>query len=504
MPGDRGGAAPTASPVDVRGAARRSTAGRAARAGGYHVAVQSRRSFLGVLGASLALACRAAGPPVLPGPTRRVVVVGAGISGLVAARLLRADGVEVVVVEARDRIGGRIHTVDLAGVPVDLGAAWIHGRTGNPVAAMADGYGVATRPHLYEPLTLWDEAEGRFADDAELDAALAREDGLLEAVPSLQAELGEAASMQAAIDAHLAGLKLDARGERYARLILEQYVLEVDYGGPAARTSLAIFDEDEFYGYDDHLIVGGYRSLLAPLAEGLDIRLSSPVARVAYDADAARVELVGGEVLTADRVIVTVPLGVLQAGTIAFEPALPAAKRAAIGRLEMGSLEKVILRWDAAFWPSAADAAWLHAGATRGDFPLIIDLSAAAGAPTLVLLHGGARAREALDSLADAALIADALAALGAVFEVEVPAPKAAQVTRWRSDPYSRGSYSFPALGQTLDDFDALAAPVGDRVLFAGEATSRATFGTVHGAVLSAVREAQRLGVDAGGVPGLG
>lgn len=462
-----------------------------------------RRSFLGALASVGLLACRAPGPPVLPGPTRRVIVVGAGIAGLTAARLLVAGDVEVVVLEARDRIGGRIHTADLAGALVDLGAAWVHGRSGNPVAAVADGYGVATRPHPYDPIALWDAIEGRFADEDELDAALLREEGLLAAIPSLQAKLGAGASMQAAIDAHLAELALEPRAARYARLILEQYVIEVDYGGPAARTSLEIFDEDEYYGADDHLIVGGYRSLLAPLAKGLDVRLSSPVARVAYDAKEVRVETVAGEVLSADRVIVTVPLGVLQAGAIAFDPPLPAAKREAIARLEMGSLEKVVLRWDAAFWPAAADAAWLHLGKTRGDFPLIVDLSAAAGAPTLVLLHGGSRAREALDNLDDEALIADALAVLGATLGTAIPAPVAAHVTRWRGDPYSRGSYSFPALGQGLEDFDALAAPVGDRVLFAGEATSRATFGTVHGAVLSALREAQRLGADASGVPGL-
>jgi monoamine oxidase len=466
--------------------------------------VLSRRPFFGALGALVALACRAEAPPVVPGPTRSVVIVGAGIAGLVAARLLRADGIAVVVVEARDRIGGRIDTIDLAGAPVDVGAAWIHGRGGNPVAAMADGYGVATRPHAYEPVALWDATEGRFAGDDELTTALAREEGLLAALPSLQAELGEQASMQAAIDAHVAALALGPRAERYARLILEQYMLEVDYGGPTARTSLAIFDEDEFYGYDDHVVVGGYRSLLAPLAEGLDVRLASPVTRVVVAADEARVELAGGEVLRADRVIVTVPLGVLQAGGIAFAPALPAAKREAIARLEMGSLEKVILRWDAAFWPKTPDAAWLFAGTTRGEFPLIFDLSAAAGAPTLALLHGGARAREALGALDDAALVERARAVLAAVLGVAVPPPVAAHVTRWRDDPYSRGSYSFPALGQSLDDFDALAAPVGDRLLFAGEATSRTTFGTVHGAVLSAVREAQRLGVGAGGVPGLG
>lgn len=464
-----------------------------------------RRSFLAALiSSSLAVGCKAAGPSVLPGPTRRVVVIGAGIAGLTVAQLLRAAEIEVVVLEARARVGGRLHTVELAGAPVDLGAAWIHGRSGNPVAAIADGYGVATRAHPYAPIALRDAVEGRFAGEDELTAALGREEAFFAALASLQRRLGEAASMQDAIDAHLAGLGLSARDERYARLILEQYMVEVDYGGPTSRTSLAVFDEDEFYGYDDHGVVGGYRSLVAPLQEGLDVRLATPVTRVAHDAAEVRVETAGGEVFAADRAIVTVPLGVLQAGSIAFAPGLPAAKLAAIGRLEMGSLEKVILRWESAFWPDVADAAWLHVGATRGEFPLIVDLSASAGAPTLALLHGGSRARDALDGASDEAIVASALAVLESALGGTVPAPIAAQVTRWRSDPYCRGSYSFPALGQGLEDFDTLAAPVGERLLFAGEATSRSTFGTVHGAVLSALREAQRLGVDGGGVPGLG
>ena len=461
-----------------------------------------RRSLLGALAIG-ALACRPSAPPVLPGPTRRVAVIGAGIAGLTVARLLQAAGVEVVVLEARERIGGRIHTMDLAGATIDLGAAWIHGRSGNPVAAMADAYGIATEPHPYTPIALWDAVEGRFAEEAEIKAALRRERAFLAALASLRRELGGGASVQAAIDAHLARLGLPARAERYARLVLEQYMTELDYGGPSARTSLALLDEDEFYGDDDHRIVGGYRALLGPLAEGLDIRLAAPATRIVHDTAEVRVTTAGGAEFAADRAIVTVPLGVLQAGAIAFAPGLPASKVAALGRLEMGSLEKIFLRFDAAFWPRATDAAWLHAGAARGELPLIIDATAAAGAPTLVLLHGGQRAREALDRRSDAALVASALGVIAATLGISAPAPLAAQVTRWRSDPWSRGSYSFPALGQRLDDFDALAAPVGERVLFAGEATSPAGFGTVHGAVLSALREAQRLGVDGHGVAGL-
>ncbi len=463
-----------------------------------------RRQLLGLLAASLALGCRLERPAKLPGPTRRVIIIGAGVAGLSAANLLRAAGIEVVIVEARDRIGGRTHTLELAGARVDLGAAWIHGRRRNPVAAIADALGLATREHEYTRVRGWDAIEGREISEAELARAETRLRGLYRALARLQAQLGPTASIQAAVDLHLASLELDARAERYTRLLIEQLLIEVAYGGPSEQTSLAIFAEDEGFGDDDHLIAGGYRSLIEPLARGLDIRSSAPVVRVAHDDAGVVVETASGELLTGDRALVTVPLAVLQAGTIAFEPALPEAKRAAIARMRVGSLEKVVLRFERADWPSDPGAVWLYLAAERGEFPAIFDLSADAGAPTLVLLHGGERAAKALDERDDASLVVDALAVLEAALGRPMPPPLASHVTRWRSDPFARGSYSFPALGQTLADFDELAAPVGERLLFAGEATSRGYFGTVHGALLSAIREAARLGVDRSGLPGLG
>lgn len=460
--------------------------------------VVNRREILRLLALApaFALACRgAAGVTPVSGPTNRVVIVGAGLAGLVLAGMLRSAGIEVVVLEARDRIGGRVHTIELAGATIDLGAAWIHGRSGNPLAELVDELGLATREHAYDPLWTWDAIAQRRLDAAEQAAALAGEDGLFEALASLQDQLGEQASMQDAIDVHLATLGLDADAERHVRFVLEQYVLEVDYGGPSEQTSLAIFDEDEFFGYDDHLVAGGFVELIERLAEGLDIQTSTRVDEVGHDASKAWVVTEQGERYEADRVVVTVPLGVLQAGVIAFEPALPAIKQAALGRMQMSNLEKVVLRFEQVFWPAEPDAAWLHIGSERGEFPLIIDFTADAGAPTLVLVHGGARVREHLDAVDDDSLVAEALALLAVVLDSAVPTPVASHVTRWRSDPHARGSYSFPALGQSLDDFDALAEPVGERVLFAGEATSRAYFGTLHGALLSARREATRLGL---------
>jgi len=449
-----------------------------------------RRTLLRLLGLTplLIFACRDRGSSVTPlsGPTDRALIVGAGIAGLALAGALREAGIEVIVLEARDRIGGRIHTMELAGATVDAGAAWIHGRHGNPLTALFDRFGLSMREHAYSPLWTFDALAQRRLDAAEQEAAIGRVEAFYAALAALKKGLGGGASVQDAIDAHLTNLSLDPAAERHARLVLEQYLIEVDYGGPSEQTSLALFDEDEFFGDDDNLPAGGFARLIERLAEGLDLRLNTSVTQVGYDTDKAWVTTAQGQRLEADRVIVTVPLGVLTSGSITFEPPLPAAKTAALARMQMGDLEKVVLRFEQRFWPTTPDAAWLYLSGMRGETPLIVDLSADAGAPTLVLLHGGRRVREHLDAVSDATLVERCLA---------VPAPIASHVTRWRSDPYSRGSYSFPALGMAGDDFDALAEPVGQRVLFAGEATSRAYFGTLHGAVESAQREALRLGI---------
>ena len=188
--------------------------------------------------------------------------------------------------------------------------------------------------------------------------------------------------------------------------------------------------------------------------------------------------------MAADRVIVTVPLGVLKAQTIAFDPPLPERKRRAIERLGFGLLNKVVLSFEEAFWPESPDMIGL-VGPNQPVADLVSGLTFA-GTPLLVGLRGGAAARSR-EALSDQDAIGEVLAALGA------PEPSGALVTRWAADPSARGSYSFLAVGSTPADLRALAEPLGERLLFAGEATHEEFFATVHGAYMSGIREAGRI-----------
>ena len=386
---------------------------------------------MGCSALALALvACRggASQVPEVSGVTRRVIVVGAGMAGLIAARLLVDAGIEVVVLEARARVGGRCFTQDISGARVDVGAARRRaggGRAPAPWPAPRPG-SPSTRGST--PRRIVDAVAGVDVASAAYAAAEAQGELLYTRLAALRAALGPTASLQDAIDRLVSDLGLAGQSERLLRFVLEQMTIEVDYGGPATRTSLEIFDEDEYFGLDDHLLAGGYGALTAALAVGLDIRLSQPVTAIEHDE--AGVRVTADTTFVADRVIVTIPVGVLQADGLRFTPPLPASKRAALARLEMGSLEKLVLRFATQFWDSGADSAWYYLSATRGEFPLILDMTRDAGAPTLVLIHGGQRARDALDQRSDPQLVADALRVLGAVLGVTPPMPQASQVTR--------------------------------------------------------------------------
>jgi monoamine oxidase len=213
--------------------------------------------------------------------------------------------------------------------------------------------------------------------------------------------------------------------------------------------------------------------------------------------DGAGITVVAGEEeLHGSHAVVTVPLGVLKAGSLRFEPPLPAEQQAAVERLGFGAFEKVVLAYEHPFWH--VDGAPRHvivADPDRPAWPLVLDLSTWTGQPVVVGFTVGdhARAVAAEPEAARVAALHEVVRQLGGP---DAPEPVASATTSWAADPFLLGCYSAVGQGsdpaQFLVDSAALAAPRG-RVLFAGEATAGPAASTVDGAFLSGVREAQRL-----------
>ena len=408
----------------------------------------------------------------------RVIVVGAGISGLAAARELVNRGHAVTIVEGRDRVGGRIWTDRSLGVPVDCGASWIHGVRGNPLTELTGQFGIRTVPTDFDAAPLYD-IDGTEVPDALLERALEKMERF---VRDARRESGPDRGIGLALRESIQERITDERMQRIVTWLVRSEI-SVEYATDSETISREHYDEDEQYPGHHVVFPDGYGSLVRALADqlardGVEFQLNQPVRLIRTTTQAARVETAQSS-FEGDSVIVTLPLGVLKAGTVRFEPELPDWKRQTIQRLGFGTMNKVFLRFPNIFWPQ--DAHFIGFVAERaGRFPEFLNYSVYNGQPLLMAFSAG---RSAHFEGTDAQVAAEARAVLGRNFG-QIPDASAFVVTRWHRDPFALGSYSHWAVGTSSDEFRALGRPIG-RLFFAGEACNPTYFATVHGALQS-------------------
>ena len=258
-----------------------------------------------------------------------VIVVGAGIAGLAAARRLKSHGASVLILEARNRIGGRVWTdQSIAGVPLDLGASWIQGVNGNPIAALARNLNLRTLPTDFDNIALYDSSGRRFSNP-DVERIETNYQNLLQSLDRLREAMQKQGqddiSLQAGIDRVLVKRVINDK-ERTELNYAVHAVIEEEYATNVSDLSLFNWDQDREFGGQRALIFPrGYGQIAEALARGMDIRLNQRVNRIEYSKQGVRIET-DQNTLAAERVIVTLPLGVLKRGAITFSPALPDAK----------------------------------------------------------------------------------------------------------------------------------------------------------------------------------
>ncbi|MCK2032752.1 NAD(P)/FAD-dependent oxidoreductase [Microbacterium sp. KSW4-4] len=421
------------------------------------------------------------------------VIVGAGVAGLTAARLLQDAGRTVVVLEARDRIGGRVHTDRTDGV-IDLGASWIHGVDGSPVAAAAEAFGMRTveftvggfqvdsRPIAYHgpdgrPLSA-EETRAFAADVHAVDAVL----------PEVIAASRPTASYRDVTDEALSRQEWSAERTQRVREYLEHRA-EEQYGTWIEDLAAHGLDDDAIEG-EEVVFPDGYGVLPERLAAGLDIRLEHLVTRVDWSDDGVWVRTSHGD-FSGDTTVITVPVGVLQAGTMEIVPPLPPVNAEALGRLRMNAFEKVFLRFPTRFWEDGVyalrqqgpEARWWHSW---------YDLTALHDEPLLLTFAAGPAAAATRD-WSDEQVQASIMAQLRRLYGDAIPGPIGMRRTAWQDDPFAHGSYAYMTVGSTTTDHDDLATPVGGVLHLAGEATWTDDPATVPAALFSGHRAAERI-----------
>jgi len=475
---------------------------------------------------------------------RPTIVIGAGPAGLAAANLIRSRGGDAVVLEARARVGGRVYTDrETFSAPVDLGASIVTGVTENPkkrtgmpwLGVRADPSGVVAKQlglrlvELRDGCPLYDTKTGeRVSKDMDekverirdlvMDEARAKVDASGESATA-DMSLGEA--LKEATENYFLRLVQDdgndsddsethaavreataARTGLTERRLLDWHWANLEYGCSAGLNdiSLPFWNQDEPYGGfgGGHCMVGeGYSTIMTRLAENLDVRMGKPVSEIRHDENGVVVRTKDGEEIEGSTVIVTIPLGCLKAGDVAFNPPLGASKAAAIQRLGFGNLNKVVLEFDEVFWDDSVDyfGSAIDSTENRGRGFMFWNLKSVTGKPMLISLLAGEAAKVA-ETEDSESIVKSACATLAKICfpsdPLKMPPLKKSIVTRWQSDPYARGSYSYVAVGSKGSrDYDELGIPEG-RVLFAGEHTCKEHPDTVGGAMITGWRAARQ------------
>jgi monoamine oxidase len=413
-----------------------------------------------------------------------VIILGAGVAGLAAARHLTAAGVRVLLLEARHRLGGRVMTHHTTEGPVELGAEFVHGAV-DEILSVARKAGLALRET--DRGAARPAAERRGATDyfSAMEVLLAH------------ASEGDAdESFQQLVDRVDERPAIKAQGLR----LVEGYHA-ADPSRMSVRALVKNTIADEQPGAERQFrFVQGYDGLVAAIFEQIDRRLCEVRLNVAATAIAWRrkdvvIKTSTGAEVTAPQVVTTVPLGVLKAGAIDFLPRL-ADKESVLGKLEMGDAVRVSLCFGSDTW--AAQGQFSTGGfMLTGESPFPVWW--VSRPPPFPVITGWAGGRNALrlGELDDAERVGAAVDALAAVFDTSAGTLRqdlrGAFSHNWQRDPFARGAYSYPAVGGS-DAGSRLAAPVDATLFFAGEATrSDGQNGTVHGAIASGERAAKEV-----------
>jgi monoamine oxidase len=420
-----------------------------------------------------------------------VLIIGAGVAGLTAARDLTAAGARVLVLEARDRLGGRVMTHHTPDGPVELGAEFVHGAVEETLSVAREAALALRETDRGAP-----RVKGADRETAEEPADVF---SAMDVVLAHASADGPDESFQHLVE------RADVEPEVKARcLALVEGYHAADPARIGVRSLLKNTAADERPGANRQFrFVGGYDGLVAAIFQRIDpalcdVRLDTVVTEVSWERRRVAARTSAGEELEAPQLIVTVPLGVLKAGAIEFSPRL-AEKEEVIGRLEMGDAERVSLCLASDAW-LAPDRFPPGGFLLTGEPPFPVWwVSRPPPFPVATGWAGGRNAR-ALRQMGGAARVDAAVAALAAALGAD--AGRLRQDLRggfshnWLADPFARGAYSYAGVGGSEAGTE-LAVPIDGTLFFAGEATeSDGQNGTVHGAIASGRRAAkQALGV---------
>ncbi|CAL5330732.1 hypothetical protein CsSME_00011611 [Camellia sinensis var. sinensis] len=424
-----------------------------------------------------------------------VIIVGAGISGISAAKVLAEKGVDdIVILEASDRIGGRIRKDEFGGVSVELGAGWIAGVGGkepNPVWELARNSGLRTCFSDYSNAryNIYDPSGKIFPSGLAADSYKKAVDSAIRKLRNQEAnhdsELSEAPStpktpIELAIDFILHDFEMAE---------VEPISTYVDFG----EREFLVADER---GYD-YLLYKMAETFLFTSSDGkiMDnrLKLNKVVRELQHSRDGISLTTEDGCVYEANYVILSVSIGVLQSDLISFRPPLPRWKMDAIEKCDVMVYTKIFLKFPYKFWPCGPEKEFfIYAHERRGYYTFWQHMeNAYPGSNILVVTLTNGESKR-VEAQSDHETLKEAMEVLRNMFGPDIPDATDILVPRWWNNRFQRGSYSNYPIYFNHQNFDNIKAPVG-RIFFTGEHTSERFNGYVHGGYLAGIDTSKAL-----------
>ncbi|HAT1822513.1 TPA: NAD(P)-binding protein [Legionella pneumophila] len=418
------------------------------------------------------------------------IIIGAGVSGLTAAHHLHNAQQKVLIIEAKNRLGGRVYTSYDWGFATDLGASWIHAIENNPLmpligkqSIIINSYSNSDPVAMLTNYALYD-SEGK---------PVSKQTRSL--FSSLTRDFLRYCQTRSEMISFAQNLNTFAKQKKLTseQLALLSYALEniytYEFADNLTKLSRNVHSVSEasLASGKNALVPEGYFQLFRQFTQHVPIHLNQIVSQINYGPDGVDI-ITQHDKYHANQVIITVPLGVLKANTIKFHPDLPMDKRTAISKLGMGSYEKLYLLFDKVFWDK--DSEWIGMlPQDKQEAFNIFNYYKYTKKPVLIVFTSGKLARD----MEKEHLTEWVMQHLRRIYGSNIPKPIKNKKTHWGSDPFTRGSYSYLPVKVDKSVIGTLAQPVANRLYFAGEATSTTDPSTVHGAYLSGIRAAEEV-----------
>lgn len=432
-----------------------------------------------------------------------IIVIGAGVAGLTAASELRWMGKDVLVLEARDRLGGRIFSQKINHEVYDLGASWIHGIENNPIWSIVQHNQIQTTVYNYNE-SIYYQDKGQPFDSKEklifetsLDYLLNR----FKQIDQLERYGNALEALEQWINEEELLLYINKQFHMGEKAVIKLKKMLFDFFSllaedPCAsdleQLSAEFWKNEGYYAGDEVIFPQGYIQVIESLSKNITVLTNKVVQRIDYSQDIIRIFTENGECFSTSQVIVTVPLGVLKKHHIQFFPELSQKKTQAIHDLGFGTFNKLFVSFDQCFWKSTqhdqSQNMYIH---NKHRWLNFLDISALYRQPTLLFLFGGASATW-IENTSCEEIWQKMSMSLELIFD-EIPQPTQIFKTEWGKDQFSEGSFSYHSARQTSDEIEILKEPIQNKIFFAGEHLASFGAGTVHGAYHSGLDVIKKL-----------